>query len=52
MTTVAGRAYARKLNALVEESTAYQQNAKLRYMTAEDVDRAFEAGPDEMHRLE
>ena len=49
---VAERSYARKLNALVEASTEYQQSAKLRYMTDEDFDKALEAGPDATHRLE
>ena len=49
---VAERAYARRLNALVEASAAYQESARLRYMTAEDVDKAFEAGPDATRRLE
>lgn len=49
---LAERAYARHLNGLVEASTAYQQNAKLRYMTDEDFDKALEPGPDATQRLE
>jgi hypothetical protein len=49
---LAERAYAKRMNELVEASAEYQANAKLRYMTDDDMNKMFEAGPDETHRLE
>ena len=48
----AERAYARRMNSLVQASTEYQQNQKLRYLTDADMNKLFEAGPDATHRLE
>lgn len=36
------RRWARQLNDLINESAAYQQNANLHYMTAEDIKRSLE----------
>jgi hypothetical protein len=49
---LAERAYAKRMNELVEASAEYQANAKLRYLTDEDMDKMFESGPDTTHRLE
>jgi hypothetical protein len=41
---LAEQSYARRLNALVAESAAYQQSANLRYMTTDDVKKALQPG--------